>query len=257
MPEQTTGGFQPNKITTNGITLWDDNGMMLRLSYLDDSFSIQISDPFTSETGKRTYPEKNRHNMLVTADRASALYHEVIQKMILPAYEEGKDMSRGVFLNRGKTAILEVRVQQGEFYLIYYKDIDEDRKAKENYAFHFTKTDLIEEYKFETGEFAGQQSVEGTFFVFCKYLDMGINELCKPSAHAVRCATNYTTSSIFNYLRAISQKLGVTVESTYKRNSGFNNVPDAMNSPVDDELPFDNNSSVENVASTDMAGMLA
>lgn len=257
MPEQTSGGFQPNKITTNGATLWDESGMMLRLSYLDESFSIQISTPFVSETGKKTYPEKNRHNLLLTADRAAALYHEVILNQILPAYERGENLSKGVFLNRGKTAILEVRVQDGEFYLIYYKDIDEDRKAKSNYAFHFAKTDLIEDYKFETGEFAGQRSADGWFYIFAKYLEMGIYELCKPSGHAVRAATSYTVTAIFNYLKSISQKLGVVVEPAYRRNSGFNTPNAGMNAPTDEEIPFDNAPTVEEVAPTDMAGMLA
>lgn len=251
-----TTGFQPNKITTTGATFWDESGMMLKLSYLDDSFSIQISDPLVSETGKRTYPESNRHNMLVTSDRAAALFDEIIIKQILPAYEEGKNLSKGVFLNKGKTSILEVRVQEGEFYLIYYKDIDENRKAKENYAFHFGKTDVIEEYNFETGDFAGKQSVDGTFYIFCKYLETGLNELCRPSGHAVRQATSYTVTSIFNYLRAISQKLGVIVEPAYRRSSGFSNES-SMNDPVDDELPFDNTPNVENVNPTDMAGMLS
>ena len=253
MPEQTSGSFQPNKITTNGATFWDSDGTMLRLSYLDDSFSIQISTPSIGENGKRSYPEKNRHNLLVTADRAAALYNEVIQNQLLPAYANGENLSKGIFLNKGKTAILEVKVENGNWYLIYHRDIDETRKPKESFGFQFEKSDVIEDYKADTGDFAGQQSVEGTFFIFCKYLDMGINELCKPSGHSVRTATSYTITSIFNYLKSISQKLGVTVEPAYRKTSGFN--ASAMNG--DGESQAFNQPEVEEIEATDMAGMLA
>lgn len=253
MSEQA-GGFQPNKITTNGGTFWDEEGTMLRLGYLDDSFSIQLSTPAIGENGRRSYPEKNRHNLLMTAERAAALFHEVIMKQLLPAYAQGENMAKGVFLNKGKTSILEVKVENNQWYLLYHKDIDENRKAKESYGFHFGKTDIIEGYKSDTGEFAGQQEVDGTFFIFCKYLEMGVNELCKTSGHSVRTATNYTITSIFNYLKSLSQKLGVTVEPAYRRNSGFNTS--TMNSPTND-LPFNDPPAVEEVEATDMAGMLA
>lgn len=261
MPEQQASGFQQNKVTTTGMTLWDDRGMMLKLSYLDESFSIQLSDPVVMENGKKSYPENHRHNMLMTADRASALYHEVIIKQLLPAYENKETFSKGVFLNRGKTSILEVATDDGELYLRYYKDIDEDRKAKEQYVFHFLKTDLIEGYQYQNGEFAGQQSTEGMFYIFCKYLDMGLNELCKASGHAVRSSMNYTISAVFNHLRGISQKLGVIVEPAFKRNntgsSGFN-VNAGLNEPTNgEEVPFEDVPSVESVEPTDMAGMLS
>lgn len=252
MAESNTS-FVPNKITTNGGTFWDREGTMLKLSYLDDSFSIQLSTPSIGENGKRSYPEKNRHNLLMTADRAAALYNEVILKQLLPAFEQGENLSKGVFLNKAKTAILEIKVKDGEWFLLYHRDIDEDRKPKESYGFRFEKTDVIEDYKAETGEFAGQQSIDGMFYIFCAYLDMGINELCKPSGHAVRTSTNYTVTSIFNYLKSISQKLGVTVEPAYRRTSGFN--ASAMNNN-EDPLPFDQ-PEVEEVEAVDMAGMLA
>lgn len=254
MPEQN-GSFQPNRITTNGGVFWDDQGTMLRLSYLDDSFSIQISTPSIGENGKRSYPEKNRHNLLMTADRGAALYCEAIQNQLLPAYERGENLGKGVFLNKGKTAILEVKVIDGEWYLLYHRDIDEDRKPKESFGFHFLKTDMIEDYKADTGEFAGQQSVDGVFFIFCKYLDMGINELCKPAGHSVRTATSYTITSIFNYLKSISQKLGVTVEPAYRRTSGFS--ASEMNGNGEDANASFNQPEVEEVEATDMAGLLA
>lgn len=255
MAELPGGNSYPdNKVSTNGITLFDDSGMMLRLGYLGDSFSMFIADPVKLETGKNSYPEKNRHSFLLTADRAAALYNEVIMKDIMEAFAAGEDMSKGVFLNRQKTAIVEIRLHQGEFYLVYFKDIDEDRKAKENFAFHFQKTDVIIDYDGLEGTFAGQTPVDGNFYVFCRYLEAGIYELCKPSGHSVRKAYTYTMTSIFNYLKALSQKLGVVVQPAFQRNSGF--PQQTSGAQADEGLPFVN-TPVENVEATDMADMLS
>ena len=47
--------YQENRVSTTGITLFDDNSMMLRLMYLGDTFSVIIADPEKNENGKNTY----------------------------------------------------------------------------------------------------------------------------------------------------------------------------------------------------------
>ena len=138
--------YQENRVSTTGITLFDDNSMMLRLMYLGDTFSVIIADPEKNENGKNTYPDKNRHSFLITADRAASLYHEIITKELTEAMQNHEDFSKGVFLNRGKTSLMEIHYKDDELYLVYFKDIDEERVAKENYVFHFQKTDTITGY---------------------------------------------------------------------------------------------------------------
>lgn len=228
--------YQENRVSTTGITLFDDNSMMLRLMYLGDTFSVIIADPEKNENGKNTYPDKNRHSFLITADRAASLYHEIITKELTEAMQNHEDFSKGVFLNRGKTSLMEIHYKDDELYLVYFKDIDEERVAKENYVFHFQKTDTITGYTGD-GSFDGQGSVQGNFYIFCKYLEAGVYELSNASGHSVRRGNQYTTNSIFNYLKSIAAKLGVTVEGGYKKKSdasGFMNIPEGS----DEELPF-------------------
>jgi hypothetical protein len=232
-------GYQQNRVSTAGITLFDDNSTMLRLSYLGDTLSLLIGYPKANDNGKNSYPEDQRHTFLITADRAAALYHEIIVKELTPALENKQDFCKGIFLNRGKTAIMELRIQDGEVYLVYCKDINEDRVSENSYVFHFQKTDTITNYD-PSGTFDSQGTVEGSFFLFCKYLESGVYEMPNAGAHAFRKGNQYTTRAIFNNLRAIAAKLGVTPESGgFHRNnraetSGFMNTPDG----VDEELPF-------------------
>lgn len=234
----TNNTFQHNKVTTSGMTLFDEAGLMLRLSYLDDSLSLVIGQPSVDDSGKRKYPQEMRHPFIITIDRATALYTSIIPK-VMKALEDGEDYNGGVFLNKAKTAIFEIRVQSGDVYLIYYKNIGSDRKPGETFAFKCQRTQIIESYNPDGSSF-DQSSVEGYFAVFCKYIESGIYDLHCGSGHSVRKATAYMTTSIFNYLKAISAKLGVTVESSKQYQSshmvsnGFMDIPDG--SP--EEIPF-------------------
>lgn len=226
-----------NRVSTTGITLFDDSSMMLRLMYLGDTFSVIIADPEKNENGKNSYPDKNRHSFLITADRAATLYHKIISKDLAEAMQKHEDFSKGIFLNRGKTALLEIHYKDDEIYMAYFKDIDSERVANENYVFHFQKTDTIIGYTGD-GSFEGQESVQGNFYIFCKYLEAGVYELANPSGHSMRRGNQYTTNSIFNYLKSIAAKLGVTVENGYHRkseaSSGFMSIPEGS----EEELPF-------------------
>lgn len=206
-----------NRVSTSGITLFDENSMMLRMGYLDDSLSLVLGE-CEEVNGKRSFPQEKRHSFIITLDRAEAFYNEIIIKKVLKAIENGEDYNGGIFLNKRKDSIVEIRVQQGEIYLVYYKEIGEDRKPKDTYTFKFNKTDVVELYNPDGTSFE-QSKVEGCFMIFCKYLESGIYDLGNSSAHAMRKANQYTTSAIFNYLKMIAAKLGVTVENS---NSGFN-----------------------------------
>lgn len=226
--------YNQNRVTTTGLTLFDENGLMLRLAYLDDSLSMIIGQPSIADNGKRKYPQEMRHPFIVTIDRATALYNVIVPKVI-KALNDGEDYNGGVFLNKAKTAIFDIRVQNGDVYLVYYKNIGEDRTPGETYAFKCQRTQIVESYNPDGSTFE-QSSVEGYFAVFCKYLESGVYDLHSGAAHGVRKANNYTTTSIFNYLRSIAAKLGVTIENSRPNTvtSGFMDVPD--NGP--DELPF-------------------
>lgn len=233
--------FEFNKISTVGLTLFDNESMMMRLSYLGDALSIMIAEP-EQNNGKNSYPEKNRHSTLITAERAAAFYNEIILKGVIPAIENGENYSMGIFLNQKKTSILEIRVQDKEIYLVLCLNINEERVSENSYVFHFQKTDVIAGYE-PNGTFESQDKVEGCFFIFTKWLEFGIAAITGASGHSVRKANSYTTNSFFNYAKSICAKLGVTPERPNYRSynesnhdtSGFMSIPDDASS---DGMPF-------------------
>lgn len=221
-----------NKITTSGITLFDENGTMLRLGYLDDSLSLVIGEPRLADNGKKTYPQDARHAFIITMDRANAFYQNILMDKALSAIENGRDYSGGIFLNKRKDAIFEVRIQQGDIYFIYHKDIKEDRTPTNSYVFKCQKTSIVEGYNPNGSEFS-QSEVEGVFMVICKYFESGIFDVHNSATHAFRKGNAYTTNAIFNYLKGISAKLGVTIGNGYS-----NNRSGSYDNPEHEELPF-------------------
>lgn len=244
-----------DQITTSGVSIFDDAGNWLKLGYLDDSLSLMMCEPTIGDGGKRSYPQESRKPFIITLDRASAFNSEIIMKKVLPAIEKGEDYNGGIFLNKRKDAIFEIRIQSGELYVIYHKDIGENRTPKESHVFHFQKTPIVEIYNPDGSSFE-QSNVEGQFVLFCKYIEAGVFDLHKSAAHANRKGNQYTTSKIFDYLAGISAKLGVTLEKRVFQNasqrptSGFMNIPDNAG----EEIPF-NESSIPEASS--LADILA
>lgn len=238
-----------DQITTSGVSIFDDAGNWLKLGYLDDSLSLMMCEPTIGDGGKRSYPQESRKPFIITLDRASAFNSEIIMKKVLPAIEKGEDYNGGIFLNKRKDAIFEIRIQSGELYAIYHKDIGENRTPKESHVFHFQKTSIVETYNPDGSSFE-QSNVEGQFILFCKYIEAGVFDLHKSAAHANRKGNQYTISKIFDYLAGISAKLGVTVEKRTFQNapqrptSGFMNIPDNAG----EEIPF-NESSIPEASS--------
>lgn len=233
--------YDANRVSTVGLTIFDNESMMMRLSYLGDALSIMIAEP-ENNNGKNSYPEKNRHSTLITSERAAALYDEIILKGVIPALEKGEDYSMGIFLNQKKTSILQIRVQDKEIYLVLCLNINEERVSENSYVFHFQKTDVISDYN-PNGSFESQDKVEGYFYLFVKWLENGVGAITGAAGHSMRKANSYTTNSFFNYAKSIAAKLGVTPpnNNNYRSNngggsdtSGFMNIPEG--SP--DEMPF-------------------
>lgn len=234
MADQNT--YQQNKVTTSGLTLFDENGVMLRMAYLDDSFSLLIGEPKAADNGKRTYPQETRFPFIITMDRAVALYEDIILAKVLPAIENGTDYNGGVFLNRRNDAIFEIRVQQGEVYFVYYKEIGEDRVPKSTHVFKCQKTPFIEKYN-PDGSYFEKSETHSFLMIFCKYLDAGLYDMNNSSAHSFRRGNYYTTSKIFSYLEGLAAKLGVTVENRSYHQASNNAFMSANNSDAE-ELPF-------------------
>lgn len=248
-------GYQSNKVTTSGMTLFDENGIMLKMGYLDDSLSLVIGEPVTNDSGKRTYPQETRYPFILTMDRANALYEHTIMEKTMGALESHTNYNGGVLLNRRGDSMLEIRVQNDDIYMVYYTDINEDRVAGKTHVFKFNKTILIEGYNpTGVGDFE-RVEVQGYFAVFCKYLEAGIFDVHNSSVHSFRKGNYYTTSKIFDNLSAIGAKLGISFEN--RNNYHYNNAS-ARNAFMEDtpngeeEVPF-----VPEVKTNTLDGLIA
>jgi len=236
MAEQNNA-YQQNKVTTTGLTLFDENGVMLKMAYLDDSLSLMIGEPKIADNGKRTYPQEMRYPFILTMDRATALYETIVLGKVLPAIENGIDYNGGVFLNRRNDAIFEIRVQHGDVYLVYYKEIGEDRVAKSTHVFKCQKTMCIEKYN-PDGSYFEKAEAHSFFMLFCKYLESGVFDMNNSSTHSFRRANNYTTNKIFNYLEGLAAKLGVSVENRSYHAAAANAFMDMNTSNDENGMPF-------------------
>lgn len=239
MAEGSNYNAYDNRVNTVGLTLFDEQGMMLRCSYLGDTLNIILAEPMKTDTGKNTYPDKARHSILLTTDRVATLYQEIISKELVEAINKGEDFKEGVFLNKRKESILQIRYENGEIYLVLCTDIDEKRISKNSYVFHFNKTDVIYDYD-PTGTYTSQGTKNGMFFVFAEYLRAGLEALTGAGGHAIRKVDTWSRTQIFNYLKGIAAKLGVTVESQYnnRRPSGFQKNEVTSAEGTDADLPF-------------------
>ena len=251
MAEQNNG-YQQNKVTTTGLTLFDENGIMLKLAYLDDSLSLMIGEPRVADNGKRTYPQETRYPFILTMDRAAALYENIVLGKVLPAIENGTNYNGGVFLNRRNDAIFEIRVQNGDVYLVYYKEIGEDRVAKSTHVFKCQKTTLIEKYATDGSHFEKSEA-HSFFMLFCKYLESGVFDMNNSSTHSFRRANHYTTNKIFNYLEALAAKLGVSLENRSYQQAAANAFMD-MSHTDEDGMPF---SMANTTTTTTLDGILS
>lgn len=203
-----------NTISTNSISMFDSNGMLLKMSFLDESLSIGLWTP-VEDGGKKTYPKENREAIILTKERVAALYNIIVDRA-LPAYKEGKLYNGGVFTNIGQTNVFEVRIENGEIYAVYHKDIDENRIPKKSILFHFPKSPIIENYNTKNGEFEIPE-IDANFLIFIKVLEAFMTIASTGAgAHSDRYSNRFTNEKRFSYLSGLANKLGVTIGDNFE-----------------------------------------
>lgn len=203
-------------VTTSLISMFDENSYQLRLSGLESGLSFAIWVPQVSPEGKMTYPQEARFNTIMNADAVGAL-DWIIKNKIVPDWQAGKDFKYGVPCNRSMTNMIDIIGQSGEIYLRVSKDIDENRQAKHVYQFKFTNTPIVIGYDPQTGNF-DVDKVPAQFTMFTEVI-AAYTAVTYCAGHGARVAEKFTISSFYNYLQAIAAKLGVVVNTGYRRNA--------------------------------------
>jgi hypothetical protein len=209
-------------ISTNSITFFDHNSIMLKLGFLDESLSIGIWEPKVDpNTGKKTYPMEMRNNFILTAQRVEALY-DLIMARIIPAVKENKEYNAGVFTSNKRDRIFEIHHKESIIYAYFHNNIDQDRHPQSTLVFEFPKTTAIQGYDPKTGDY-NLEDMNSAFYLFVKALDSFLHDVSNSSTHSFRYANRFTTDKVFTYLKELALKLGVSIP-TYSRqsNSGFN-----------------------------------
>lgn len=212
-----TNNNQRNSISTSLMQLFDDNGVQFRMSGLDNGISFAFWMPYVDPmTGRKTYPKEQRFSCIVTSERIKTL-DKMIQEVLLPAAEQGNNKSVAVFTNKQRSNIFEVRFENGDYYVRLYQNVDAmSLKPANAYEFKFRKTQIGTDYKPDTGEI-NMVLDEGEFYIFLavihNFVELAVSRM---PGHAERLANEYTTGSIFDHLRAIAAKLGVTVSNQYQ-----------------------------------------
>ena len=202
-------------VSTSLISMFDENSNQLRLAGMESGMSIAIWVPQVSPEGKMTFPQQSRFNTILSSDTVGSL-DWLIKNRIVPDRQAGKDIKYGVPANRSMTAMIDIIGISGDIYLRISRDIDEDRKAKNVYQFKFVNTPVIIGYDPQTGNF-DVDHIPAQFTMFTEVIS-AYTAISALSGHGTRVATKFTVSSFYNYLQAIAAKLGVVVNTGYKKN---------------------------------------
>jgi hypothetical protein len=216
---QNTNNFTKVSISTNSLSLFDENGSIMKFGFLNETLTVGVLPQITSE-GKKTYPTDARVNYVITAERVASLYDNIIMEKVLAAISEGRNYNGGIFLDNKKNRVFEIRVQDGEVYAVYYIDIDADRRPKRTITFKFTKAPIIEKYNPESGEFELHEA-HSQFFVFVKMLSGFLECISGVTAHAHKFTNNYQNNKVTKMLEDLCVKMGINITSP--RTTPFNN----------------------------------
>lgn len=231
---QNNGNQRQFQVTTNMLSMFDDQSVQLRLIGLDNALSIAFWLPVPNEGGKNSYPQDHRFSVILPPERVAALCY-LLDNDIVPAFNAGKNISRGIFTTRANTTMLQISIEEGEIFLYLHRNINENRIPGDTMRFHFNSFMVLDKYDPRTGDY-DVSSIQAAFYLFYQTVKMYTMDGCSGSStHAYRHINRYNTDKIFRYLEAIATKLAVTVATPQYQNShqgGFNNpAPNQIQGP--------------------------
>ena len=222
--------FQKNTVSTNSFTLFNTESDMLKLSFLDENFSISFCKPVQSMDGKNTYPSESRKYCVITPTTARSLLHKIDSYWMKDAIERFKAQKSGMTvddkavtayaINKNATYVLELYYkdpsESGEFRpeLRFYENIDPTtRTPKGVETYRFATNQSIDSYDPETGEFTSTSEYV-QLLLFCDCLREFTVVMSRAAAHANRYVTNYRSNEMTRLIREIAERNGI--------NTGYN-----------------------------------
>lgn len=221
MPYQNNNADnQQVHITSNTATLFSGD-MMLRVSLYDQNMSLSFTSAVTdSATGKRKFPKENAVNVLLTADRVTALF-TIIKNRTMSALESHTPRSDSLMCNRDGSTILSIEVSPEMMIdLVCYSGIGENRIPKRVLKFTFQDISSILNYNAATGDFSADETpIRAQFLLFVKILEGFLLAYSGAVNHFGRYYDRYSNRRVMNSIDAMATKMGVQTASGPQFNS--------------------------------------
>jgi hypothetical protein len=204
--------FTDININTSGITLFDVNGLMMRMSFFDKVISIDFNQPVDDGSGTKRYPKENKINVTLSLERAEA-FLQVFYERFLKAYEKGNHYRGGVLVNKSEDSIFEISTGENDNMpeINYYWNIGQNRVAGNMISFKFKKTCITEKYVAKDGS-CEATNIDAQAFIFAKAFDTFVKAATGAIGHDVRYTNRFTTNKIIKVLENIAVKMGIAVQ---------------------------------------------
>ena len=212
--ENNNSAFTPIQTTTNSISYFGDDNVMLKESFYSDekggklalSFCIAETDP---ATGRTKFPKNKRQNVMINEEKAAA-FEDIINTFFIPKYISGNKCSYGIFLNARKDALLEICLDENKnISLRYSSGINENKIPANIVYFQFKKTMIIKNYNVENGD-CEVDEVDGQFLVFRKSLSSFNISNSSAIAHFNKHSQRWSYEQMTKQLGEMAIKMGLS-----------------------------------------------
>lgn len=220
---QQNGDFQQVHVTSNSLMLFSGD-MSIRVSLYDQALSLSFTPALTdSSTGKRKFPKENATNVLLTAERTTALY-DIITHRTLNAIENKTPRSDAISCNKDGSTLLSVNVNSDMIVeLVVYTGIEEDRIPKKTLKFVFQDIIPINNFNPATGEFVvGDTPIRAQLLLFIKLLAGFLTACAGAEHHFGKYNDRFSDRRFMGSIDAMATKLGVNTTSNPQYNNGTN-----------------------------------
>lgn len=254
-------------ISTTGLTFFNDEQMMLQVSFLNQSLSFTfrkgVTDPMSGTT---RYPkaESGSPSTLLTSDIAATFY-ELLTTDFMPWYASGKACeeahSVGVFTNKNKSTIIDMYAGPDTRYpqLRLFAKINESNIPAETYIYTLKPNAYIGDYHIECKNYKVDE-IDGQLLMILKSISTFLEAVTRADQHVEAFGTAYDRNRVYEYLTKIGNRVGLmdtlysvgkSQNNGYSNNSGFsqnfNNV--AMNNPMASMQPDNSTPPIAKVGS--------
>lgn len=217
MPGQTGQKNANFAVSTNMVSMFDENSNQLRIAGYDTGLQVAIWVPSISPEGRMTFPQEGRHSVVLSQTAVAALDY-IIKNQLMDRVVSGQEFKKGVPTGRNATSFVDLIHKDGAIYIRISKDADANKVAKEVYLYKFMQDPVTVGYNPQTGEFETEM-IDAQFALFCNTIS-AYAAFSMPAGHGAHVGEHFELNRMFRYLQGIATKLGVTITTEYTNGGG-------------------------------------